>query len=71
LIEGGGRLAGALLDDGLVDRFYWIQAPLWLGDGGVSAVRGLRSMPLEDATRWQVAERRSLGEDTLLVLDRV
>jgi len=28
-------------------------------------------MPLEDATRWQVAERRSLGEDTLLVLDRV
>lgn len=71
LIEGGGRLAGALLDDGLVDRFYWIQAPLWLGDGGVSAVRGLRSIPLEDAARWQVAERRSLGEDTLLVLDRV
>lgn len=70
LIEGGGRLAGALLDAGLVDRFYWIQAPVWLGEGGVPAVRGLRSTPLEDATRWQPAERRSLGEDTLLVLDR-
>ena len=29
LVEGGGRLAGALLDAGLVDRFHWIQAPLW------------------------------------------
>jgi diaminohydroxyphosphoribosylaminopyrimidine deaminase/5-amino-6-(5-phosphoribosylamino)uracil reductase len=70
LVEGGGRLAGALLDAGLIDRFYWIQSPLWLGDAGVAAARGLRSSSLEDATRWQVAERRPLGEDTLLVLDR-
>jgi hypothetical protein len=27
-------------------------------------------MPLPDAQRWIVAERRALGEDTLLVLDR-
>jgi diaminohydroxyphosphoribosylaminopyrimidine deaminase/5-amino-6-(5-phosphoribosylamino)uracil reductase len=71
LVEGGGRLAGALLDAGLVDRFYWIQAPLWLGDGGVPAVRGLTSPPIGGASRWQVAERRALGEDTLIVLDRV
>ena len=34
LVEGGGRLAGALLSAGLVDRYYWIQTPLWLGAGG-------------------------------------
>lgn len=70
LVEGGGRVAGELLSAGLVDRFYWIQAPLWLGAAGVAAVRGLPSPPLDDAERWRVVERRPLGADTLLVLDR-
>jgi diaminohydroxyphosphoribosylaminopyrimidine deaminase/5-amino-6-(5-phosphoribosylamino)uracil reductase len=70
LVEGGGRLAGALLSAGLVDRYYWIQTPLWLGMGAVPAVAGLPTTPLADARRWRVAERRALGDDTLLVLDR-
>jgi len=70
LVEGGGQLAGALLGEGLVDRYYWVQAPLWLGDGGVPAVAGVPARGLEQADRWHVVERRSLGEDTLLVLDR-
>ncbi len=70
LVEGGGRLAGALLRGGLVDRFYWVQAPLWLGEAGVPAYHSLPSPPLPGVERWQVAERRPLGQDTLLVLDR-
>ena len=70
LVEGGGRLAGALLSAGLVDRYYWIQAPLWLGMAAVPAVAGLPATPLEDARPWRVTERRALGDDTLLVLDR-
>lgn len=70
LIEGGGRLAGALLAGGLVDRFYWLQSPLWLGDRAVPAVAGLFPVPLERASRWHVVERRAFGEDTLLVVDR-
>ncbi|HET7598913.1 MAG TPA: bifunctional diaminohydroxyphosphoribosylaminopyrimidine deaminase/5-amino-6-(5-phosphoribosylamino)uracil reductase RibD [Gemmatimonadales bacterium] len=70
LVEGGGRLAGALLAADLVDRFVWIQAPLWLGDGGVPAVAGLPDVPLAQARRWHVVERRALGEDALLVVDR-
>jgi diaminohydroxyphosphoribosylaminopyrimidine deaminase/5-amino-6-(5-phosphoribosylamino)uracil reductase len=70
LVEGGGRLAGAMLAAGLVDRFYWITAPLWLGDAGVPAVRGLPSRPLDQTERWRVVERRALGGDTLIVLDR-
>ena len=70
LVEGGGRLAGALLAEGLVDRLYWIQAPLWLGEGAVPAFAGLPSLTLGNAERWEVAERRALGQDTLLVVDR-
>lgn len=70
LVEGGGQLAGALLAAGLVDRYYWIQAPLWLGEGGIPALAGLPTRALDQAGRWRVVERRSLGDDTLLVLDR-
>jgi diaminohydroxyphosphoribosylaminopyrimidine deaminase / 5-amino-6-(5-phosphoribosylamino)uracil reductase len=70
LVEGGGQLAGALLAAGLVQRYYWLQAPLWLGDGGVPGLAGLPSRALDEAERWRVVERRALGDDTLLVLDR-
>jgi diaminohydroxyphosphoribosylaminopyrimidine deaminase/5-amino-6-(5-phosphoribosylamino)uracil reductase len=70
LVEGGGQLAGALLRQGLVDRYYWIQAPLWLGEEAVPALSGLPARGLDQAERWRVIERRALGEDTLLVLDR-
>jgi diaminohydroxyphosphoribosylaminopyrimidine deaminase/5-amino-6-(5-phosphoribosylamino)uracil reductase len=70
VVEGGGQLAGAMLREGLVDRFYWIQSPLFLGEGGVPAVTGLPGVELATADRWNVVERRALGADTLLVTDR-
>jgi diaminohydroxyphosphoribosylaminopyrimidine deaminase/5-amino-6-(5-phosphoribosylamino)uracil reductase len=70
LVEGGGALAARLQADGLVDRFYWVQTPVWLGAGGVPAFPGLPSSSLDVAPRWTVVERRALGPDTLLVLDR-
>ena len=70
LFEGGGRLAGALLDAGLVDRYYWIQSPVWLGDAAVRATAGIGPRGLESVERWRPVERRALGADTLLVLDR-
>ncbi|HEY7503089.1 MAG TPA: bifunctional diaminohydroxyphosphoribosylaminopyrimidine deaminase/5-amino-6-(5-phosphoribosylamino)uracil reductase RibD [Gemmatimonadales bacterium] len=69
LVEGGGRLAGALLARRLVDRYYWVQSPLWLGERGVPAFADLPSEPIAAVERWAVVERRSLGEDTLLVVD--
>jgi len=70
LVEGGGHLAGALLGEGLVDRYYWVQSPVWLGEEGAPAVAGLPGVELATAERWTVVERRALGDDTLLVVDR-
>ena len=70
LVEGGGRLAGGLLRDDLVDRYYQIQSPLWLGQGGTPASRGWEGGVLDGTARWDVVERRPLGADSLLVLDR-
>jgi diaminohydroxyphosphoribosylaminopyrimidine deaminase/5-amino-6-(5-phosphoribosylamino)uracil reductase len=69
MVEGGPYLAGQLLGENLVDRLYWYQAPILLGRG----LRGFPSdtaSPLDEAHRWQVTERKALGESNLLVLDR-
>jgi diaminohydroxyphosphoribosylaminopyrimidine deaminase/5-amino-6-(5-phosphoribosylamino)uracil reductase len=69
LVEGGGELAGMLLAAGLVDRFYWVQSPLFLGERGIPAFQGLPAPLLGSVERWRVVERRALGQDTLLVMD--
>jgi len=70
LCEGGGALGTKLLTDGLVDRLYWIQSPVWLGEGAVPAFPGVPTTALNEAPRWVPVERRTLGLDTLLVLDK-
>jgi len=70
LCEGGGALGAKLLAEGLVDRLYWVQSPVWLGESAVPAFPGVPAFPLAEAPRWVVVERRPLGSDTLLVLDR-
>lgn len=73
LVEGGGRLAGALMREGLVDRVYQIQCPLWLGDGK-SAWEDLGTPALDAVSRWKVtdlflvAERGKSG-DMLIELE--
>lgn len=70
VIEGGGRLVGSLLADGLVDRLAWIVSPVWLGDHAVPASKGFVVASLMAAERWSVVDRKPLGQDTLLVFDR-
>lgn len=70
LVEGGGVLAGRLLKEELVDRVYLIVAPILLGGDGVPAFAGLPGTAIEAARRWRTVDRRTLGNDSLLVLDR-
>src|SRR2546427_1808123 len=58
LCEGGGALGAKLWADSLVDRLYWVQAPVWLGEGAVPAFPGVPATPLAAAPRWGPVERR-------------
>ena len=53
------RSARALLAEGLVDRLYWVQAPVWLGEGAVPAFPGIPAYPLAGCAalgrRWSAA----------------
>jgi diaminohydroxyphosphoribosylaminopyrimidine deaminase/5-amino-6-(5-phosphoribosylamino)uracil reductase len=65
LVEGGARLAGALVKAGLVDRIAWFRAPLLLGGDGVPALEPLGVSDPAAAPKWQRIDARSIGPDLL------
>src|SRR5262245_25945194 len=67
LVEGGPTIASALLAADLVDEVVIAQGTEPVGAGGRKPFdeRGLEV--LDDAGRWQLAERRTLGADTLTI----
>ncbi len=67
LVEGGGRLAAALLRGGLVDRLVWLHAPLLLGGDGVPAVAELGLDALADAPGFERLASETVGEDVLTI----
>ena len=70
LVEGGARLAGALLDAGLVDRFVTYVAPLVLG-ADATPVFGTPGPPtLARAVRLRLVAVTTLGDDVRLDHER-
>ena len=65
LVEGGGRLAAALLRAGLVDRLVWLHAPLLLGGDGIPAVAELGLAALGEAPGFERLSSDTVGEDGL------
>jgi diaminohydroxyphosphoribosylaminopyrimidine deaminase/5-amino-6-(5-phosphoribosylamino)uracil reductase len=65
LVEGGARLATALLRARLVDRLAWFQAPLLLGGDGLAAIGELAQASVADAIRLARAQSETLADDTL------
>lgn len=65
LCEGGGRLAGTLMQENLVDRLFLFIAPTLLGSSGVPALDGVFwSMTNKPGFAWD--EVRRVGGDVLL-----
>jgi len=65
LVEGGGRLAAALLREALVDRLVWFHAPLLLGGDGIPAIGELGRGGLADMPGFERLSSETIGEDVL------
>lgn len=66
LVEGGGRLAAALLREDLVDELHWFAAPRLIGDEGRAALAALPRTPLADVPALAPLHVRRLGDDVHL-----
>lgn len=70
LVEGGGALAGALLEAELVDELHWFVAPVVLGAGGVPSIVGPSPTSPAVAPRFSLSAVDRLGDDVRLLLRR-
>jgi diaminohydroxyphosphoribosylaminopyrimidine deaminase / 5-amino-6-(5-phosphoribosylamino)uracil reductase len=67
LVEGGGRLAAALMRARLIDRLVWVHAPLLIGDDGIPAIAALGLDVLSAAPRFERLSTEAVGGDMLTV----
>jgi diaminohydroxyphosphoribosylaminopyrimidine deaminase/5-amino-6-(5-phosphoribosylamino)uracil reductase len=65
LVEGGARVAAALIRAGLVDRLVWVHAPLVIGGDGIPAIAGLDVTALAEAAAFERLATETIGEDVL------
>jgi diaminohydroxyphosphoribosylaminopyrimidine deaminase/5-amino-6-(5-phosphoribosylamino)uracil reductase len=66
LLEGGSRLAGQMLQSGLIDEFMLFYAPKIIGNDGFSAfaLQGITTM--DQALKLRILDVRMIGPDLLL-----
>jgi diaminohydroxyphosphoribosylaminopyrimidine deaminase/5-amino-6-(5-phosphoribosylamino)uracil reductase len=67
LVEGGARLAGALVESALVDRLIIFHAPVLLGAGALPAFVFAAPAELQHARRFVPVERHRFGDDLMTV----
>lgn len=70
LVEGGAKLAAALVAAGVVDQYYWIRTPQKLGPDGVPAHPWLAPGTMNVPGGWRVIGHKSLGLDILQAMER-
>ena len=67
LVEGGPKLLGHLMAEGLIDQVLAFVAPKILGDDSArAAVEGLRCDLIENATTMNLVKVRRIGDDLML-----
>lgn len=71
LVEGGGKIAAALIRANVVDRLEWFRAPILLGASGRAAVGELDFRALAQAPAWRRVALREVGADLWESYERV
>ena len=66
LVEGGGQLAGAFLEAGVVDRVVGFLAPVVLGGATAPATVGGPGLPLPEGIRLDGVSVRPLESDWVI-----
>ena len=67
LVEGGARIAGALLTGALVDRLVIFQAPVVLGAGALNAFAHVSEDAASALGRARVIQRATFGDDLMTI----
>ena len=70
LVEGGGRLAAALLRADLVDRLVWMHGAALVGGDGLPAIASLGLDRLADAPRFERVGADIVGDDMAALFRR-
>ncbi len=65
LVEGGPRLAGAVLAASAADRLVIFQAPIVLGMGAEAAFAFAPAATVAGARRWPIVARQPFGDDMM------
>ena len=71
LLEGGARLAAAMLRAGMVDRLALYQAPSIIGGDGIPAVQAMGVALLEAMPRFARVAQEPVGDDLLMTFSRI
>lgn len=69
--EGGGQMAAALIEHGVVDRLEWFRAPILLGAEGRPALGALSFGALDQAPRFFRTKVEALGPDLWETYERL
>ena len=70
MVEGGGKLAASLLQEGLVDRILWTQSQHLIGGDGIPAIGDLGTTDLSDPAEFAVIDEGCLDTDRFILLER-
>ncbi len=65
LVEGGGRVTGALLAEGLIDRMVWFRAAQLIGGDGIPVAAAFGVDKLDQAPRFVRRSVERCGDDIL------
>ncbi|WP_022722687.1 bifunctional diaminohydroxyphosphoribosylaminopyrimidine deaminase/5-amino-6-(5-phosphoribosylamino)uracil reductase RibD [Rhodopseudomonas sp. B29] len=69
LVEGGARVAGALVAAGLVDEIRLLRGPISIGADGIDPLETLPLSAITASPAWRVRETEPIGDDHLTIFE--